>query len=109
MIISKQVRDSFIIVVCTVVLGICILQVARTIYEFKEPAQRSAAGFSRDWTRADDFEPAEAPGLFHAGPTATATATATPSASASATATGTATGVGSAPNMAPRPATTTSP
>ena len=105
MIISKQVRDSFIIVVCTVVLGICILQVARTIYEFKEPAQRSAAGFSRDWTRADDFEPAEAPGLFHAGPTTTATAT--PSASAGAT--GTATGVGSAPSIAPRPATTTSP
>jgi hypothetical protein len=105
MIISKQVRDSFIIVVCTVVLGICILQVARTIYEFKEPAQRSAAGFSRDWTRADDFEPAEAPGLFHAGPTATATAT--PSASASTT--GTTTGVGSAPSIGPRPATTTSP
>lgn len=105
MIFSKQVRDSFIIVVCTVVLGICILQVARTIYEFKEPAQRSAAGFSRDWTRADDFEPAEAPGLFHTGPTTTATAT--PSASASAT--GTTTGVGSAPSIGPRPATTTSP
>lgn len=105
MIISKQYRDPLIIVVCTVVLGVCILQVARTIYEFKEPAQRSAAGFSRDWTRADDFEQAEAPLLVQSGPTATATAT--PSASASAT--GEATGVGSAPNITPPPAATKSP